>query len=142
MNSNNTSAAEQGRLLLTRAVARTDVPIDTISKRKTLLAAINLCIDLSGLEDKELYLPLGVDAGHWSNLRKGKGHFPTDAIDPLMDLCSNEVPLIWLALKRGYGLVVLKTEAERRADVAEERARAAEAENRLMRQLLAGKAAA
>jgi hypothetical protein len=37
---------------------------------------------------------------------------------------------------------MVKTEAERRAEQAEQRAMAAEAENKLMRQLLAGRAIA
>lgn len=126
MRSNLESPVEQGWLMLTRAAPMQDVPLDSIMARKTLLGAINLCIDLSGLDDKEVYLPLGVDAGHFSNLRKGKGHFPPDKINDLMDLCRNEVPLIWLAHSRGYGLVVLKTEAERRAEAAEKRALEAE----------------
>lgn len=127
--------------MLTRAAPMLDVPLDSIVVRKTLLGAINLCIDLSGLEDKEVYLPLGIDAGHFSNLRKGKGHFPPDKINDLMDLCRNEVPLIWQAHARGYGLVVLKTEAERRAEVAEKHAAEVEKENQLLRQLVQGRAA-
>ena len=134
------SEVEQGGLLLSRAQPA-DVPLPLVTQRKTFLAAINLCIDLSGLEDKEIYLPLGIDAGHFSNLRKGRGHFPPDRINDLMDLCGNEVPLIWLAHSRGKGLVVLQSESERIA--AELAAQLAEAnrENALLRNLLQGKAA-
>ena len=45
----------------------------------------------------------------------------------------------WLAFQVGCTLVMIQTEAERRAAEAEARAMAAEAENRLMRQLLAGR---
>jgi hypothetical protein len=140
--SKNENSVEQGALMLSRARPLIEVPMDSVIARKSLLGAINLCIDLSGLENKEVYLPLSIDAGHFSNLRKGEGHFPTDKVNDLMDLCSNEVPLIWLANRRGYGLVVLKTEAERRAEAAEKRATDAEKENALMRQLLAGRATA
>ena len=37
-----------------------------------------------------------------------------------MDLCGNEAPLIWLANKRNYGLVLLQSEAERRAEQLQE----------------------
>src|SRR5690348_13719168 len=83
--SNIESPVEQGRLMLTRAEPMINVPLDSIAARKTLLGAINLCIDLSGLENKEVYLPLGIDSGHFTNLRKGNGHFPTDKINDLMD---------------------------------------------------------
>lgn len=116
-----------------------EVPLESILARKSLLGAINLCIDLSGLDEKEIYIPLGIDAGHWSNLRKGKGHFPPDRINDLMDLCGNEVPLIWQAYRRGYGLVVLKTEAERRAEAAEARAAQAELKVRVLMEAIAGR---
>lgn len=135
------SAVEQPELPLSRRATVQAVPVELIAKRKTLLSAVNLCCDLSGLDDKEIYLALGIDAGHFSNLRKGNGHFPTDKIVPLMDLCGNEAPLIWLANHRGYGLVLLKTEAERRAEAAEERAAKAEEKARLLQEILQGRVA-
>jgi hypothetical protein len=136
------SEVEQPGLMLTRAQPLTSLPMDSILARKSLLGAINLCIELSGLEDKEIYLPLGIDAGHFSNLRKGKGHFPIDKVGELMDLCRNEVPLIWQAHQRGYGLVVLKSEAERRAEVAERRAEEAEMKVRVLQEAIAGRTVA
>lgn len=142
MRSNDSTAVEQGALLLTRAKAMLEVPLATVMARKCLLGAINLCIDLSGLDEKEIYIPLGIDPGHWSHLRKGKGHFPPDRINDLMDLCRNEVPLIWQAHSRGYGLVVLKSEAERRAEAAEARAVEAEMKVRVLMEAINGRAAA
>lgn len=141
MRSSDASAAEQGELLFSRAKA-VHVPLELILARRSLLGAINLCIELSGLEDKEIYLPLGIDCGHFSNLRKGKGHFPVDRVTDLMDLCKNEVPLTWLAHQRGYGLVVLKTESERRAEAAERRAEEAELKVRVLQEAIAGRVAA
>lgn len=50
-----------------------------------------------------------------------------------------EVPLIWQAYRRGYGLVVLKTEAERRAEAAEARAAQAELKVRVLMEAIAGR---
>lgn len=136
------SEVEQGALLLSRAAPLLAVPMDSVQARKTLLGAINLCIDLSGLEDKEIYLPMGIDAGHFSNIRKGKGHFPPDKLIDLMNLCNNEVPLHWLAHRRGYGLVVLKSESERRAEMLATQLAERDKENRLLRELLQGRAVA
>lgn len=136
------SEVEQQELPLSRRAVMQDVPIELVAKRKSLLGAINLCIDLSGLDDKEVQLALDIDAGHFSHLRKGKGNFPPDKIGALMDLCGNEAPLVWLAQSRGYGLVVLKTEAERRAEEAEARAARAEEKARLLQEILQGRAAA
>lgn len=109
------NAVEQGELPLTRPAPDQDVSVDTILRRRDLLGAINLCIDLSGLEDKEIYVPLKIDAGHFSHIRKGKPgvHFPTNKLNDLMRLCGNQVPLIWLAHSNGFGLHMLETEAER-----------------------------
>lgn len=136
------SGVEQHELPLSRRAVMQDVPLELVTKRKSLLGAINLCIDLSGLDDKEVQLALDIDAGHFSHLRKGKGHFPPDKIGALMDLCGNEAPLIWLAHTRGYGLVVLKSEAERRAEEAEARAARAEEKARLLQEILQGRVAA
>jgi len=139
MNSNNKNVVEQGQLPLARYAIKTVIPVEVVAKQKTLLGAINLCITESGLDDKEIYLTLGIDAGHFTNLRKGNGHFPTEKIDPLMDLCGNEAPLIWLANKRNYGLVLLKDEAERRAEEAERRAKEAEDKLKFLTQIMQGK---
>lgn len=129
MNSIDLNPVVQGELPLSRRALPVDIPLDMVVARKTLLGAINLCMDASGLDDKEIASTLEIDAGHFTNIRKGKGHFPPDKINALMDLCGNEAPLIWLSNYRGYGLVMLKSEAERRAELAEQRA--AEAEKKL-----------
>lgn len=142
MRSNIKSPIEQGALPLSRKVDWLDLPVDMVIQQKTFLGAVNLCITHSGLEDKEIYLTLGIDAGHFSNIRKGVGHFPTNKLNDLCDLCGNEAPLIWWAHSRGKGLVLLITEAERRANVAEVRAKEAEEKLRLLTQILQGRASA
>lgn len=106
-------------LALVRHANVMEAPIDLVARKQTLLAAIVLCMQLSGLDDKEVYLTMGIDAGHWSRIMKGDAHFPVDKIDGLMTLCGNEAPLQWLALRRGYQLVMLKSAAERRIDELE-----------------------
>jgi hypothetical protein len=142
MASNNKNAVEQGSLPLARAVEWVDLPVETVMKQKTFMGAVNLCITESGLEDKEIYLALGIDSGHFSNIRKGVGHFPPNKLDDLCNLCGNDAPLIWWATKRGFGLVLLKSEAERRAEEAERRAKEAEEKLRFLTQVMQGKVAA
>jgi hypothetical protein len=129
MRSNKLKGIEQPELPLARQADFVDVPLDLVIKQPSLGSAISLCVQLSGLEDKEVYLSLGIDAGHWSRIMKGDAHFPVNKINNLMDMCGNEAPLMWLTHSRGYGLVLLKSEAERRAEEAE--ARAAKAEEKL-----------
>lgn len=142
MNSIDLNAVVQAELPLSRRAMPVDVPLSMVMARKTLLGAINLCMDASGLDDKEIALALDIDAGHFANIRKGKGHFPPDKINALMNLCGNEAPVIWLANSRGYGLVMLKTEAERWAEEAERRAKDAEDKLLFLTKVMQGKVAA
>lgn len=124
-----TTIVEQPQLPLARRPAVTEIPLEIVMRGKDLLAAINLCIDVSGLDDKELSITLGIDAAQWSRIRKGDAHFPPRKLGALMDLCGNEVPLIWLARARGYALVQIETETQRQ--LREEREHSAELARRL-----------
>lgn len=133
---------EQGSLMLAPRANKLDVvPPEYIQKCTRLMQAINLCINLSGIDDKEIALALGIDAGHWSNIRKCKPgvHFPTDSLDDLMTLCGNEAPLDWQAWKRGKGLVLLKSEAERRAEEAERALELEREKNRVLMEAIQGR---
>lgn len=86
-----------------RPASAEDVSISTIRRRPTLLRAIHLAQEVSGLEDKQIYEALGIDKGHWSRMKAGEAHFPLDErFIGFMDLVGNEIPLIWIAEKRGY----------------------------------------
>lgn len=134
---------EQATLLLAPAHPSQDVPLEVIAKRKTLLGALNLMFDLSGLEDKEIYMALGIDAGHFSNIRKGKQgcNFPTEKFNDAMDLCHSEIPLIWLAHSRNKGLHVLESEKDRQLREERERNEELAKENKLLRDLMQGRVA-
>ena len=116
MRSNNMHAVAHPELPLVREPAHVEVSMELIRRQKSFINAIALSTQLSGLDDKEIYMTLGIDAGHWSRIVKGDAHFPVNKIDELMTLCGNEAPLKWLANKRGYSLQLLKTEAERRIE--------------------------
>lgn len=127
---NDLAPPQQPQLSLGRAVAPQDVPLETIIKRRSMLGAINLMIDVSGVDDKELYTPLKIDAGHWSKMRKGQAQFPVDErLGQVMDMLKSEVPLLWFAHSRGMGVHLLETEAERQ--LRHERDRRVDAERRV-----------
>ncbi|MCU7840883.1 MAG: hypothetical protein KZQ94_16075 [Candidatus Thiodiazotropha sp. (ex Troendleina suluensis)] len=87
-----------------------------------MTAAIKLCISVSGFDsEKQIYMTLGIDAGHWTRISKGDAHFPQDKLGALMDLCGNEVPLIWLANKRGYELNPLQSKLEKEIKTKDKR---------------------
>lgn len=126
----------QHQLPLSRRSNRVEVSPDMLGAQKSMLAAINLCVSLSGLDDKEISLALEIQPAQWSRILSGEAHMPPNKLGALMDLCGNEAPLLWLANSRGYGLVLLKSEAERRAEAAEARAQKAEEVAEMLRDLL------
>lgn len=103
---------------------------ETILKCRDFKDAVRFCIEVCSKERKEVAYELGMEESHLSrvlsNNPEERRHFPTDKFFKLMDICGNEIPLRWLALKRGYGLrklrSVLEEEVEKlRKELAEKR---------------------
>jgi hypothetical protein len=82
-----------------------------------MLGAIKLCISAGGFDaDKQVYVEIGIDAGHWTRVMHGEAHFPVNKLPALMELCGNDAPLLWLVNDRGYDLHSLRkkeTETEK-----------------------------
>lgn len=77
--------------------------LDTIRRRPTLLRAINLAVEVCGLEDKQIYGPLGIDTSHWTRIKNGTAYFPLDeTFTKFLATVGNEIPLVWLAEACGY----------------------------------------
>lgn len=131
-------------LRLKRPVQAVDLAL--VRAQPTLLAAIKLCITAAGFEaDKQVYRELGIDAGHWSRIMRGDAHFPVDKLPELMDLCGNEVPLMWLLHARGYDVATLRhleTETQRALREANEALLAERQRVQYLTDLLTGRAAA
>lgn len=128
-------------LPLARKAQPQPVAPEVIHACKDFLAAFNLQINISGLDDKELYLPLGIDASHWSRMRKGDAHFPLNKLDELCDLTCNEVTLQWWANRRRQGLHMLETEAEHLLRLEREKTARLERDNEVLVNALHGKRA-
>jgi len=134
------SIVGQHELSLIRKACRVDVPVEMIYSRKNQGQAFTLACSASGLEDKEICLDLGIDAGTFSRMKDGKNTLSADRMKDFCDVVGNSILPQWIAYQVGCGLVMLKTEAERRAELAE--ARATEAEKKLAwaMQIMQGKA--
>lgn len=137
--SKNLTHASQGELALARGGAQVDVPFGLIAAQRSSHAALSLAIQVSGLDDKEIYLMLGIDAGHWSRIRKGDAHFPLDKMADFCRIVANRILPEWISLQVGCGLVMLKTEAERRAEVAEQALAEERIKVRVLTDALAGR---
>lgn len=138
MQSKNMNPIDYPELPLARKPQHVRVSDELLGRQKTLASAIALCIQLSGLDDKEIYLTLGIDAGHWSRIMKGDAHFPVNKLGELQDLCGNEAPLQWQIMNRGYDLFSLRkreTETEKQLRIAMETIAKLESEREIERRL-------
>lgn len=118
-----------------------DVPIELIRAQKTGGGAFSLACQVSGLDDKEIYLSLGLDAGYFSRMKKGDATLSDDKITEFCRLLGNTIYPEWRAYQIGCTLTLIQTEAERQRDEARAELEQREIENRLLRELLQGRAA-
>jgi plasmid maintenance system antidote protein VapI len=130
---------EQPELALAREPQRSNVAIEVVRAQKTAAAAFSLACNVSGLEDKEIYLALDIDAGYFSNIKKGKATLQADLVAKFCEVVGNTIYPEWQAFQLGCTLVMVKTEAERRAELAEERAKVAEAKYAVLAQVVQGR---
>lgn len=80
------------------------VTIESIIAQPNQVAANNLCAQVSGLTDKQIHMGLSIEKSQWSKIKSGQAHFPDNKYHEFMSLCGNEIPLIYMAFKRGKGL--------------------------------------
>lgn len=133
------NALDQPELALVRPPAIPQVPVELIRSRRSAGAAFTLACDASGLEDKEIHMALEIDAGTFSRIKSGKNTLGADLVGGFCRVVGNTIYPEWIAYQIGCGLVVLKTEAERRAEQAEARAQEAEQKLAWAMDLLRGK---
>lgn len=132
---------EQQELPLARRPVQQPVAPEVIHACKSMLAAFNLQISVSGLEDKEFYLPLKIDKSHWSRMRSGDAHIPEHVWDAVCDLSGNDITLQWWAHRRRQGLHMLETEAEHLLRLEREKTARLERDNEVLVNALHGKRA-
>lgn len=137
-----TTIEAQPELALSRPPQSVSVPIEMIRAKKNAGAAFALACDASGLEDKEIYLALGIDAGYFTNIKKSKATIQGDLVRDFCKVVGNTIYLEWLAYQIGCTLMLIKSEAERRAEDAEKRAKDAEDKLRFLTQVMQGKVSA
>lgn len=87
----------------------TDVRVEDIARQPTLSGALALCAAAAGLDlEKEVHVPLGIDAGHWTRMRSGAAGIQWEKLAAICDLCGNDAPLLWMLHQRGYDLHSLR----------------------------------
>lgn len=103
--------------------------------RKTSLgASLDLCLELGGLEPKQVQVELKLDKAQFSRWKSGQEGVTWARLDAVMDLCGNDAPLLWMNHQRGWDLHSMRrveSETERRLRLAME-------ENAALRRVLTG----
>ena len=82
------------------------VSIELVRELPDKRAALRACALYSGKKLKEIAYEIGVnDPGHLSkmlNVHADPRHFPPEKENIFMDVCGNEIPLLWALMARGY----------------------------------------
>lgn len=118
------------------------VDLGQVERLPSMTRAIALCSDLGGFEnDKDFARTVGLDPTVWTRIKDGERHYPHDGFEELFNVCGNEVPLHWLAYRRGYVLTPKESELERRLRLKDQENERLKLENRLLREIAVGKAA-
>lgn len=108
-----------------------------VGRKTSLGASIELCLELAGLEPKQLQADLKLDKAQFSRWSSGQEGVVWPRLCAVMDRCGNDAPLLWMNHARGWDLHAMRrveSETERRLRLALE-------ENAALRRVLVGSAA-
>lgn len=130
---------KQQSLALPREMQRVDLV--TVQRQPSMTKAIVLCAELGGFEnDKDFCRVFDIDPSVWARVKDGERCLHHDKFEQLFDVCANEVPLTWLADRRGYALVPKETEMQRRLRLKEEELAEERLKNSVLMKALQGRA--
>jgi hypothetical protein len=129
----------QGELGLIRKAEPNDMPIEVVRRQKTSAAAFSLACQSSGLEDKEIYGELGIDAGYFTRIKKGEATLQADLTQRFCAVVNNRIYPEWQAYQIGCTLVQIKSESERLLEQERERRVQAETKVRVLMEAFSGR---
>ena len=93
-----------------------------VGRAGDLLAAVQMCVQLSGLSNEAICERMGIDPGHWTRMMQGRASLQLRKLPDLMRICGNLAPLQYLAREMGFDLYE-DARAKRRAELEAELAR-------------------
>ncbi len=103
------------------------IPVDVqpheVRRKKTLGQAIGLCLEVAGMEPKQVTAELGLDKAQFSRWKTDQEGVIWPRLRAVMDLCGNDAPLLWMVHDRGYDLESLRrqqTELQRQNTLLQE----------------------
>lgn len=122
---------------MTQLAIPVDVSVAEVARKATFGGAIDLCLEVAGLEPKAVQADLKLDKAQFSRWASGQEGVTWPKLQALMDFCGNDVPVLWMLHKRGFDLHSVRrveTELQRENRLLRE-------ENAAFRRILAGGAA-
>ncbi len=142
MKSNRLPSVDDRQPGLTLKGPQTDVRVADIERAPSLGAALAAGAAAAGLDlEKEVHIPLGIDAGHWTRMRSGQAGIQWDKVEAICDLFGNDAPVLWMLSRRGYDLHSLRkleSETERQLRVAREEIEQLRHDKRVLAEALRG----
>jgi hypothetical protein len=99
-----------------------DVDFASLKRKPTLGKAIVECIELAGLDAKQLPFDKS-QLSRWESDLEG---VKWEKLSALMDSCGNDAPLFWMLMERGYdphSVRKIQTETEKKLSEAQEQIR-------------------
>lgn len=143
MKSNSMRLVDEGQGTPPLRRQATEIHLDDIPRQQTFWASLALGATVAGLDyEKEVHVPLGIDAGHWSRIRSGAAGMDWPKLKAILDLYGNNIPLLWMMYQRGYDLSscrMRETETETALREAREELEAERTKVRILTDALAGR---
>lgn len=122
------------QLLLPRPMMKLDETV--VRAPKNVLRAFVVAAEIGGLDDSQAAAAAGMDPSTWSLFKAGTRGIKPLELNSYMDQCANELPLANWAYSRGYALVPLESEMEKRLRSEQEARAKVEAENKVLREVI------
>lgn len=98
-------------------MSQVGIPVDVnpseVMRKQSLGQSLDLCLELAGLEPKQLLADLKLDKAQWSRWQSGQEGVNWPKLTAVMDFCGNDAPLLWMNHARGIDLnSIRKVESE------------------------------
>lgn len=75
-----------------------------VMRKPTLGAALDLCLEVAGLEPKQVQGALKLDKAQFSRWQSGQEGVNWPKLVLVMDHCGNDAPLMWMNHQRHYDI--------------------------------------
>lgn len=105
-------------VVFSRAPLNIQVPIAQIRACRNPGEAFRLACVASGLDDKEIYMPLGIDQGYFSNIKNDKATLKVSKVPEFCRIVGNQIYAEYQASLLGCTLVPINSDLEFRHRIA------------------------